>query len=708
MLMSTHTQWQTVMKPAFLNTVLKLPAKEIHQVMEKITMLSNDPRPDGKVKKQLTHLPGRPYRIRSGKYRIFYTYNQQLISIYKLDERSDDTYSDTSAPDTPLPPDALLNLDVPADDLSEERVSTQQDWERTFGESTCRKLPKPITVQLLYELKVPASYHKRLRQVKDEDELLSCPGVAEEFLVQIHDYMFERPLIQVMQEPDLVLNDVDDLLRFRDGELLNFLLKLSPEQEKYATWSLNVNGPTLVKGNPGTGKSTVALYRIRSLLTQLLQAGQTPRLLFTTYTNALVKSSRQLLQQLLGDDVAYVQVETADTIANMILHERGQAQTFAIISPEELHKITATAIDDAQFTGTQFQQFAQKHTFQRMSPDYLEQELTSIIAARQITTLDAYLKTPRTGRKMSLNTTQRTAIWQVYERWRQLLQDQGKETWQQFRVRASVMAASSSLACSFDAVIIEEAQDLDPGALRMLVALCKTPNRLFITADANQSIYGSTFSWSAVHKSLRFQGRTNVLRANYRSTAEIGEAARSYLKQGALEVEEDEPRYVNNGPLPDARIVRSSKHEVQLLISYFKKANRSLRHTISSCAVLCPDESAGRSLQAALRKQGLEATFMTGRDLDLMQPGIKIMTLKSSKGLEFPIVALAGFTPNYPSIPNGATTEELNEFLARERRTLFVGMTRAMRALLVIIPDGATNPLLSNFDPELWNFSRPI
>ncbi len=705
--MSTHTQWQTVMKPAFLSNVLKLPAREVHQVMEKITMLTYDPRPDGKVKKQLIHMPGRPYRIRSGKYRIFYTFNQELVSIYKIDERSDDTYSDSMAPDAPLSSSALANLDVPANDQP-TRVSTQPDWERTFSESKCRKLPEPITMEILHQLSVPVSYHTRLLRVQDEDELLGCPGVAEEFLLQIYDYMFERPLIQVMQEPDLVLNDVDDLLRFKDGELLNFLLRLSPEQEKYALWSLNVKGPTLVKGCPGTGKSTVALYRIRSLLTQLLQTGQTPRILFTTYTNALVKSSRQLLQQLLGDDVSYVQVETADSIAHTILQERGQAQAFEIISPEELHKLTSTAIAEAQFTGNHLQQQAQKHTLRRMSLDYLEQELTSVIAARQLTTLAAYQQTPRTGRKMSLNATQRTAVWQTYERWRQLLQEQGKETWQQRRVRASVMATSTSLASSFDAVIIDEAQDLDPSALRMLVTLCKAPNRLFITADANQSIYGGTFAWSDVHTHLKFQGRTNVLRANYRSTFEIGEATRSYLMKGALETEEGERRYVNNGPLPDARIVRNSQHEVQLLISYFKKASRSLRHTLSSCAVLCPSENAGRLLETALRQQGMDATFMTGRDLNLTLPGIKIMTLKSSKGLEFPIVALAGFTPSYPNIPNGAIAEELDEFLARERRTMFVGMTRAMHALLVVIPHGMNTSLLRGFETELWNFSRPI
>ncbi|GER90551.1 hypothetical protein KDW_47130 [Dictyobacter vulcani] len=277
------------------------------------------------------------------------------------------------------------------------------------------------------------------------------------------------------------------------------------------------------------------------------------------------------------------------------------------------------------------------------------------------------------------------------------------------RLRAAEIVEQSPFYQQYDAVVIDEAQDLDPSALRMLIALCKAPNRLFITADANQSIYGSSFSWSDVHDSLRFQGRTCVLKANYRSTAEVGEAALSYLNNEVLEPEVIQAQYINSGPTPDARTVSSINHEAQLLANYFKRASRTLRLPIGSCAVLCPSESAGRGLATALENQGLEATYMAGRDLDLSRPGIKVINLKSSKGLEFPIVALAGFSAtNYPVIPLDATDEERAEHLSRERRTMFVGMTRAMRALLVIIPHDTTTPLLEGFDPQYWNFNRKI
>src|SRR5947209_9289480 len=89
------TQWQISMKPVFLHGVIALAAKEVHQVMAKVDMLVQYPLPDGRVKKQLTHLPGKPYRIRSGDYRIIYTVEKQSISVLKLERRREDTYKGT-------------------------------------------------------------------------------------------------------------------------------------------------------------------------------------------------------------------------------------------------------------------------------------------------------------------------------------------------------------------------------------------------------------------------------------------------------------------------------------------------------------------------------------------------------------------------------------------------------------------------------------
>ena len=71
-----------------------------------------------------------------------------------------------------------------------------------------------------------------------------------------------------------------------------------------------------------------------------------------------------------------------------------------------------------------------------------------------------------------------------------------------------------------------------------------------------------------MHDCLKFQGRTSVLRANFRSTRQIGEAAQSYLAAGALEPEAVERIYVNTGARPLVRSVTSDIEETQLLASF--------------------------------------------------------------------------------------------------------------------------------------------
>jgi len=95
------TEWFVTQKPDFFKALLALPPKEMHQVMEKVGMLTQDPTPDAKVKKQLKYMNGKLHRIRSGDYRIFYTFEQPYISILALRRRDDDTYDEDLDSQTP-------------------------------------------------------------------------------------------------------------------------------------------------------------------------------------------------------------------------------------------------------------------------------------------------------------------------------------------------------------------------------------------------------------------------------------------------------------------------------------------------------------------------------------------------------------------------------------------------------------------------------
>ncbi len=693
--MST-SDWLVTIKPGFLNQLMALSPKEAAQVNKKLALLTEDPTPDAKVKKQLKYMGGKLHRLRCGDFRVFYTFESPYISVLSVVRRDDDTYSEDM--------DAEF-LGGAAPTPTAEPTDQWARWTQPRKKDKTH-LPQKVTKALLENMHIPEGFHDALVGIKYEEDLLDESSVPDEVLLRVHEAIVEKPLAEVIQQPDLVAEDVDDLLKFKSGDLLGFLLKLNPAQEKYVTWAKDAKGPTLLKGGPGTGKSTVALYRARTMLKVLRKRGvEQPRLLFSTYTNALVEFSRQLLTSLLGDDADCVEVRTADSLAMKLGGRITDGKKSASFSDQL--RLAAAAVKEAEFAGNRLEQRAQRLTLERLPGGYLLEEFTNVIQGRGLADVEAYLGAPRPGRELRLNKTQRKAVWAAYEAFVRLLNNEKFFTFGQVRAAAAA-AATSEGTKRYDGVIVDEAQDLDPLALRMLVDLAKDPSGLFLTADANQSIYGAAFRWAAVHESLKFTGRTGVLKTNHRSTREIDEAAHSYAGGGFIDDEAVDRRYVNSGPLPALRWVGSKDDETDLLSRFLPAAARDFGLALGSCAILCPAGREAEAIAQRLTQRGFEASAMSSRTLDLSRPGIKVLPLQAAKGLEFPVVAIAGFRGAYKHLEHLDDEQALKEALNRERRTLFVAMTRAMRALLVLAPEGADEkgvaaPLLNGFDEKLWN-----
>ena len=694
--------FEIIHKPTFTNQFLAVPPGEWRQITQKIEGLREAPEPDGKTKKKLVGYKGNVYRLRSGDYRILYAYGSGMVTLLGVDNRKDVYRGDQLVAEETK----IAAGDIPSvEDILEPERKAEYQKNSSAQKKSEDYLPVKLDPELLTRLRVPDAFIPTLQACETFDDLLNV-DIPDPLRERVWDAITSPNLDQVLEQPNFVTGDVDDLLRFAEGELLGFLLKLDPEQEKYVDWAVSAGGPTLVKGGPGTGKSTIGLYRARSLLSSLRNSGvERPRILFTTYTNALVKFSEQLLQRLLGPDHAHVAVTTADSLVHKIVAAT-DGKPYLADGPA-LRSAIEESLKTAVFDGNALQRRAQAQTIERLSSDYLTEEILGVIEAREIGSLDQYLSTPRAGRRVPLNNTQRTAVWRVYESLSRALARRNLRTWQGVRQRAAQIARSGGWSDRYDGVIVDEAQDLDPTVLRLLVTLCRTPDRLFVTADANQSIYGSGFRWMDVHEDLRFKGRTGVLRSNHRSTREIGEAAWSYLQAGVLDDPEEEQTYTQAGPLPAVRAVSQPYDETQLLARFLPGAARESRLGIGACAVLVPTEDAGRAVAAHLGEAGLQAVYMPGRELDLERKEIKVLTLKSAKGLEFPVVALAGFldSPRY-GVPRNATSDEVEESILRERRTMYVAMTRAMRALLVVIPAERSHPLFEGFEERCWNTGR--
>lgn len=688
------TKREINIKPSCMREIQAYPAGNAAQLWEKINYLVDDPIPDGKLKKKL-HVYDGVYRLRVGDYRIFYTFGDAWVSLLGLRRRQENLYKEKikGAEDTPEqhPNDDDLDLILAAEDEI-------KDFSFSAANSQT-PLPREITVEWLQELKIPPVYIPILVACTSEEALLGArvPGAVLELVV---DNIFPRAITEVQKQPDFIVQNTEDLVRYKESGLLAFLLKLDEEQKRLTRWA--IKGPTMVKGGAGTGKSTVALYRIKALLEQF-SGDEQPKLLFTTYTQALIAASKQLLKQLLTpEQFQQVRVATCDQIAReiVLLHRKlGEMESGGVVG-QIFSEVRRSFEPDGP---TAFDRKLRAKALQQLSNRYLKEEFDWIISGRGIDTLDAYLETPRPGRGHAFRAGIRETVWQLYQRFCEAIAERKIELFADIRTEALKRIRQGDWQGHFDYVVVDEAQDLTPTALSLMAEVAKSAEGLFFAADNKQSLYSRNYTWSMAHPRLKFKGRTALLKRNYRSTAEIDRAAFDVLEQEEGEVLELSES-VHSGAMPVLLDDVRAEEQGEWAAKFIRQMAQHLRLTTSAAAVLVPNKKIGKSLAEDINNVGLAARFTQGRDLNLEEDIVKVITLHSAKGLEFPIVVICGLEPGtYPDPDNFDEEEVFMERMRQHRRLLYVGMTRAMRGLMVMRDDECENEAVLELDPENWH-----
>jgi len=683
-----------VMKPSFLSDLVALPADVRRRAAQATERLEEAPETAGGNIKALARHRG-CWRYRIGDYRLIYAVRGTAVQLLGVGHRRDIYARFDAAPalDDEWDPDLALEPIAATIESTPEPSSLSP----TLPASSARALPVALTPELLRQWLVPEDYHPALLACKTEEELLACDAPPK-VLERVLECLWPRPIAQILEQPDLLVGGAEALGEYLDGSLRHFLLRLDPDQERFVDWALR--GPTLVKGGPGTGKSTVALYRVRELLRRAPLAP--PRILFTTFTNALVECSRQLLESLLGPDLGHVTVSTVDKVAVGILAACGEHPQ--LLRSDQVNGRVQRARDRVVATAASPEERLAARALEALRPDYLVEEFDWVIEGRNLRTIDEYLEAERAGRGYRFGRAVREAVWHVYTEFRADLAREGWATWGDVRTRAREMAQAGRWTQQWDYVLVDEAQDLRPNALALCLEVARSPQGVFLTADANQSLYNRGFRWQDVHDSLRFRGRTAVLKKNYRSTRQLAEAVADIaFELGDRDVETLAQETVYVGSQPALGLRRGHAAQLDWLVATLHRMALGQRAPLSAAAVLAPSNRVAQELERELRARGLEARFMTGAHLDLDAPVVKLLTLHSAKGLEFPIVAIPFVEDGLlPRSLGAAPSEDMEEHLAAERRLLFVGCTRAMRALILTADPERRSPFLDALSPERW------
>ena len=241
-------------------------------------------------------------------------------------------------------------------------------------------------------------------------------------------------------------------------------------------------------------------------------------------------------------------------------------------------------------------------------------------------------------------------------------------------------------AGQYGAVLMDEGHDFQPEWLKLVVQMVdpETDSLLLLYDDA-QSIYGGhrrKFSFKSV--GVQAQGRTTILRLNYRNTAEVLKVAFEFAKDVLTPENADEdgiplilPESAErHGPVPELVRLPSFAREVEHVAEEFQRLHAD-GVGWGDMAVLYRTGFMGEKVAQRLRAAGIPVSMLTGKgkrkDSQSDPNSVKVVTWHSSKGLEYPIVAIPGL--GYLPYERGDEGEEV--------RLAYVAMTRAMERLVM-------------------------
>ncbi|MFF3905397.1 UvrD-helicase domain-containing protein [Streptomyces sp. NPDC001848] len=500
----------------------------------------------------------------------------------------------------------------------------------------------------------------------------------------------------------VVITDDESLQSIiEEGDFGRWKVFLHPTQEKLVR--RQYSGAARVSGGPGTGKTIVALHRVKHLV-ERLGPGHNKPVLLTTFNKNLAADLRARLLSLGGPQtVARVDIVHVDQLATRVVRESDPGST-------------KRRIEDAQAL-REWRALLVEAGEHRWDAEFLCDEWNQVILGQAVRSRSDYFQVRRAGRGRNLNRAERAQVWQLAERFTQRLELKGLETHRQVAERAARLemdrkekidkrrrerdergglanvhvesGSGAFLRYRYRHIVVDEAQDLSAAHWKMLRAMVPIgPNDIFLVGDTHQRIYDNQVTLGSLGINIR--GRSSRLTLSYRTTWEILRDATRVL-QGAqyddLDGDTDSLegyRSVLHGGRPVLRGADSWDEELDAIAGQVRSWDRIPRESVAVCV---PTNDMASDVERRLARHGIPSTVMTREGLPRNE-GVHIGTMYRFKGLEYQAMIVAGVSEGLvprASIDSWEHTDPLRHRreLQRARSLLFVAATRARDALAV-------------------------
>ena len=645
------------------------------------------------------------FRLRVGDYRVIFWPVADEILVLEVDRKDDSTYDHLDRIAVHRSGDGVGVIEVAEAPPEPARAVAGRAPTRRSSE---RDRTNPLTVFSTTQLQAIGLSTETIDAVRtsaetiEPGEALANLGVTAATLELVADMwhaagryleIFDSgrpptPADAMIEEPELAgrlrsAESADAVAQLRTGDfelvlqgsMEEWMFYLHPSQTRIVRHE--PTGPSRVRGGPGTGKTVAALHRARHLVDHDLADS----VLLTTFVNVLPAVWTTLLGRFAPDEAPKITARTVDSLVYAITTSKDGEPAF--ISDDERRKALET--------------FCTKIAGLRDAiggPAELGTEFEVMIGGRGVATVDDYLALQRAGRGRRLGAAERRLVWKAWEQYLATLTRDGKTDWPLLRLRALELAEDGA-GPRFDAIVVDQAQDLTAVQVQLLMALDASEEHtaLMFVGDGQQSIYPGGFTLRSVGLDVR--GRSFLLRTNWRNTQAIADAAEAVMGDlpfGDLEADTG-PRPAREAPLPRRRgempelhLAGSDQHGNDVLRQLLEEALQT--HAAAEIAVLGRTKKAWTRGERALRDLGVDTVVTTqlAKRQDGAPNAVRIGTFEGSKGLEFKLVVLVGYRKGDWTVQPFwlKDRDDRDDWWATERRKLFVAMTRPRDRLVLV------------------------
>lgn len=583
------------------------------------------------------------------------------------------------------------------DVIQQEKVikKVREEEQDTYYQQDIAILEGKISKKELLKLGINEIHANNLLLIKSEDVFMDYiaifPEELQEALVDIYTEARAFEVIYnelIVKANDEEIVDISQSMLHKDTrrrfyvtqsmEELEYLMDneefekwtvfLHPSQEKLVT--INANGPILVEGGPGTGKTVLGMHRAAFLSKNVFKKEDNKKILFCTFSRKLAKNISLSLKRLYEQQNIPMNVDVmgVDSFIQQQLINCGQDLKVDMVQFDKIMK---------QVNNSKRWEY---------SLDFYRYEYFQVIERYGILSLEQYLQVSRKGMGTPLNENQRKKVWEFFRLLFRKQRELGVATFVNRAEKLESLLLNGKVFPMYDSIIIDEAQDLEPAKLRLLNRCVKDEkNGLMILSDFNQRIY-NLLTWKG-DTDISIVGRTYHLAINYRTTKEISDyASMIYFKGREKNDYMKSYKSIVKGNEPIVKgFINEEKQWNAIIATVSDLVSQGIAH--NKICIVFPMTNTKDSFVKELDKKGIKYLFLQNdaipseADSDMLC----LCLTKGIKGLEFQFVVLASSETVGKGLEGKYIVDEMARNLYQKQVDCerYVAATRARDGLLV-------------------------